>query len=116
MAVYKIHKQGEWARLRDIERLERIIDYYEKMNENMQLKYDRIIKSHIAKHYCFLSVQYKKDGILDKAKSYAIQSLLKYLVNKRVPARCVFVMLLRLYTPFLYKLLKTVTRSFRSFA
>jgi glycosyltransferase involved in cell wall biosynthesis len=48
MAVYRIHRDGAWSGLSEIQQTEGNLECYEQMNANLQYKYDALIKAQIA--------------------------------------------------------------------
>jgi glycosyltransferase involved in cell wall biosynthesis len=70
MAAYRIHKGGAWSGLGEIAQLEQVIEFYEKMNENLDFVCDETIKVMLSEHYYVLSGAYERNGDLDKARIY----------------------------------------------
>jgi glycosyltransferase involved in cell wall biosynthesis len=50
MGAYRIHKNGLWSGLNEAEQIEQVIEFYEKMNANLDFKYDEIIRVMVSKH------------------------------------------------------------------
>ena len=67
MAAYRIHRGGAWSGISEIGQLEQVIEFYEKMNENLSFIYDDAIKMMLSKHYYELSLAYERNGDLDRA-------------------------------------------------
>jgi hypothetical protein len=62
MGAYRIHGGGAWSGIDEVEQLEQVIEFYEKMNANLGFKYDEIIKVMISKHYDDLAAACKRSG------------------------------------------------------
>lgn len=70
MGAYRVHNRGLWSGLSEIQQIEQVIEFYQKMNANLDFKYDEIIRVMIAKHYYDLARAYEKNGDLRTARLF----------------------------------------------
>ncbi|ABQ26527.1 glycosyltransferase [Geotalea uraniireducens] len=106
MGVYVIHQTGMWFGIRQNweEKNKANIEVYEKFYDLLESKYKRIIKRILHERHVDVAEQYEDMGKLTKAKEFAVRSVTKYFVMSTRS----FKLLLRLYVPALYKLLKSL--------
>lgn len=115
MGAQRIHSGGVWWPQRQDQKLylETIIEMYKHINTHLNYKYDRLIKTIVSKHYYDLAVGYANSGDLDKARIYAKRYAVEYLSHKYGLGRKLFKLLLMLYVPVLYKLVRTLRNHIR---
>src|ERR1700740_3179804 len=51
MGVYRYHSGGLYSRLSQAQKLEKTLEFYKRMNVNLDFKYDQIIRTAISKYF-----------------------------------------------------------------
>jgi glycosyltransferase involved in cell wall biosynthesis len=109
MAVHVIHPGGAWFTMIQNweERIKANIDFYDNIYAYLEPKYKRII-DRILHNLCLeVSERYADMADLAKAKTYAIRCF----TNHFLISRNLIKILLRLYVPILYKILRSLKRT-----
>jgi glycosyltransferase involved in cell wall biosynthesis len=70
MGAYRIHNSGLWSGLSEVQQLAQVIEFYERMNANLDFKHEKIIKAMISKHYYDLAMVYEKKGDHHSARTF----------------------------------------------
>jgi lipopolysaccharide transport system permease protein len=84
LGAYRIHSGGAWSGLGEIQQLERLIEFYRKMNANLGFKYNERIRGMIAKRYYHLALAYEKQGDLFTARAMLRNSAAEsHLIQER---------------------------------
>ncbi|MFC1576908.1 glycosyltransferase [Candidatus Omnitrophota bacterium] len=112
MGTYRVHSEGAWSRLTPERRVERQIQTYKHMDASLNFEHKRkLVKIGIARcHYTFTLV-YENGNQLAKARMYALKYAIEhFFLYKHISHRQLFEMLLRLWAPPLYKLIRTLKK------
>jgi hypothetical protein len=111
MAEYRIHPGGVWSSLKQILQIESVIDFYDRMNSQLEYKYNAQITPLLASQCYLLAMEYEKIGDIAKARPYALRSILEKPFTGDVPIKDKCGTLMRLYAPMLHKLIKAFNSS-----
>jgi hypothetical protein len=109
MAVHLNHPAGAWFKMTQswIERNKASIVVYDHLYTHLEAKYRPIIARVLHELCLKIAREYENMGELTSARSYAVKSFTKhFLVSRKL-----FKILLRLYVPILYKLLRSLKRA-----
>ena len=66
LGVYRIHKGGVWSKLDNTQRLESLIDLYDRMNANFAFRYDKVVQSVQAKWKNELKIARKSNEFVNR--------------------------------------------------
>ncbi len=106
MAVHLNHQEGVWFRMNLVERNKASIEVYDHLYTYLERKYRWIIRRSSHNQYLTIAEIYESMDQVIEARSYAIRSFTKhFVISKRL-----LKILLRLYFPVFYKLLRFVKR------
>lgn len=114
MAAYRKHENSYWSAKGMVWCLQQEIKAYRTFETYLGSRYRNVLRRSIADRYLTLSQLYEVEGRLSKAKGCAIRCLFERLSNGRVPEGHLCLTLLRLYIPFVYARLRSVTLRLRS--
>jgi glycosyltransferase involved in cell wall biosynthesis len=71
MGAWRIHADGLWSRRSEADRLAAVIGFYERMNVNLGLRYDRLFRAQIARRLHTLASEHMSRGEFDDARKCA---------------------------------------------
>ena len=109
MGVYVINSGGVWTRMRLNweEHDKAMIEFYDALSIHLEFKYKKIIDRKLSNLCLHLAEKYEDKGDLEKAKAFTTRGFTKhFLISRRL-----IKILLRLYIPILYKLLRSLKRT-----
>jgi glycosyltransferase involved in cell wall biosynthesis len=109
MAVHLNHPAGVWFRMTEswLERNKASIVVYDHLYTHLEAKYRPIIARLLHELCLRIAREYENMGELTSARSYAMRSFTKHFLVSRKSYK----ILLRLYVPILYKLLRSLKRA-----
>jgi glycosyltransferase involved in cell wall biosynthesis len=108
MAAFRSHPGGVWSRLSKEEVYMALIKFYETLKAHAKLGFNcrRIILRMLVIRCLELSAIYEDKGEMANAKIYARWCLTRHFLIRKI----IFKTILRLYTPALYKFLRSAKR------
>ncbi len=69
MGVYRFHGGGCYSTFPEKKKLTETMNFYKSMNEHLQFKYDKMIRTALSKYFFEWTEEYLKRGDLDQARS-----------------------------------------------
>jgi glycosyltransferase involved in cell wall biosynthesis len=99
MGVYRHHSGGYYSPLTQRQKQMETLKFYRRINECLEYKYDRLIKTAISKYFVEWVEEYLDRGDLEAARACYRSYLSGRPVNKYVSARRMLSNALRLYLP-----------------
>jgi glycosyltransferase involved in cell wall biosynthesis len=108
MGVYRIHSGGVWSSMRDIQQCKEAIKMLDYVNVYLRYEYEKQIKTSKSVWYYKLAGAYANTGDAANAEAYLKKSFTECPFNNRIPGIRRSKMLVRLQTPALYRLAKTL--------
>lgn len=99
MSAYRIHDNGVWTGLSRIQRLRGIIQMYDLLSDFLDPRFKRRIKQLAFERSYRIAAEYEKHGALAEARTAAK----KCWLHSGLPQRRVIGMMLKLYSPLLYR-------------
>lgn len=112
MGAYRIHDRGVWSTLNQIQNLQAKVELYKSLGHHLKnLQYRGIIKARLSNLYLDLAREYETNGNLVDARSCALNHITERPSSNYIFSSQSFTVLLRLYVPMLYRLIRTVVRS-----
>jgi glycosyltransferase involved in cell wall biosynthesis len=109
MGRYRVHAGGAWSGLNEFQKLESLIKFYEIINAKLKFRYRKNIMPILEGYYRQLIGEYEGAGDFTKAKAHAARYFASYPINKWSKSREPFWILVRLYTPRLYNMVRHIT-------
>jgi glycosyltransferase involved in cell wall biosynthesis len=106
MGVYRYHNQGLYSPFSQFQKLEKTLNFYHKINVDLNYKYDQIVNIAIAKYFYEWAEEYEKRGELKQAKACFKIYLTATPINKFISVRDFFRIWLKLYVLPLIPLFK----------
>jgi glycosyltransferase involved in cell wall biosynthesis len=99
MGVYRYHSGGYYSRLNQQEKLAATLKFYQRMNANLNYKYDGLVKIAISKYFIEWAEEYLNRADLEAARACYRTYLTGRPINKYIPLRRMAATALRLYLP-----------------
>jgi glycosyltransferase involved in cell wall biosynthesis len=97
MGVYRYHSEGLYSPFSQFQKLEKTLNFYHKINAELNYKYNKIVKIAISKYFHEWAEDYEKRGDLEQAKACFKIYLTGTPINKFISARQFFRLWLKLY-------------------
>ena len=113
MGVYREHSGGLWSSAIDTENYKEIIKMLDYVNAYLGFKYEKQIKTSKSEWYYRLAAAYADSGDIVNAEVYLKKCFVESPLYNRIHGTKRSQMLLRIYTPRLYRLAQTVKSCIR---
>lgn len=97
LGVYRQHRAGYYSPLSEDQKLAATLTFYHTMNTNLNYRYDRLVKIAISKYFYEWAEEYLRRGEIGRARSCFKLCLGARPINRRIPARRLLKMGVRLY-------------------
>jgi hypothetical protein len=117
MGVHRVHDAGLWSGLDNIQRHQRVVQFYKVMDKELELVYHDRIRPRLAEEYYHLALEYERRSNLASAKKCAVRSFLGDPHGRRVPRRDLYRAVTRLHkaslkqhAPTLYRTLAAIRK------
>jgi glycosyltransferase involved in cell wall biosynthesis len=99
MAAYRIHSTGVWSALSHIQRIERRLDFYDRLGADMRDRYAAAVRTARAKTHLDLALAWEAEGNAGRATASVLRSLLERPHDRRLAVRARLRVLARLWLP-----------------
>jgi glycosyltransferase involved in cell wall biosynthesis len=106
MGVYRIHANGVWSSKGLVQNLKGEIETYKFLNSHFNFRYDKFIRSKVSLRYLWIAEAFKQRDDRINALSNLFKCISKSPFNLGISYLRLFVMILDLSSPWLYKKLK----------
>ncbi len=110
MGVYRAHPGGIWSGLGSLQKLIGPCEFYERLRDEVTINYHGKIAVEQHKLYYKLAQAYVKRNDLANARTYVVKCAVGHRYCENASRFMIFKMLLRVYAPALFKLLRTSKR------
>jgi hypothetical protein len=108
MSVYRVHSGGVWSGTSGVTRLEGSLKVYQQLRSYLSPRYEKPIKTSMARAYLGLAAAYADEGDIGQARRTLGSSIAELpTVGLRWPL-VITALALRLYVPRLHRVLKKV--------
>jgi glycosyltransferase involved in cell wall biosynthesis len=112
MGVYRIHSGGWWTVKGLIHNLQGRIYACRFINAHFDFRYNKIMKSRVSLDYLRLAEEYKQRGDRISALKSLVRCIGTYPCNQAISSLRLFLMILELSSPGLYKILKSLKNKY----
>jgi glycosyltransferase involved in cell wall biosynthesis len=113
MGAYRVHGAGVWSSLKEKEKLQRTIEFYECIHRYFGPKYKKNIRQSLAVHYYGLASMYNQEQNFSAARRCLFRVIIVQSLNGEKPQSTAIRMLMRVSFPKMYaytkKLLKPLS-------
>ena len=99
MAAYRIHSSGVWSALSDVQRIERRLDFYDRLGADVRHRYPTAIRTARAKTHLDLALAWEAQGSAGRATASVLRSLLERPHDRHLAGRARLRVLARLWLP-----------------
>ena len=99
MGAYRYHSGGLYSSFEEFNKLEKTLEFYQKINKNLNFKYDKLVNTAISKYFFEWAEEYEMRGDLERAKVCYNKYLTGKFINKYISIGKLVKMWLRLYVP-----------------
>ena len=99
LGAYRYHKHGMYSPLSESEKLNKTMDFYQRMNRNLAYRHDRMIKIAQSKYFFEWAEEYLQRGDQQNARLNFKRCLSGRPVNRFISVRNLIKMALRVYFP-----------------
>ena len=104
MAAYRIHAEGMWSAKDNKQRTLELIEFYERINEYLEFRYNRIIADKLFMCWYWLAVLASGDDDHESASAYSVKCFSARPFHRHLSFR--IKLLLRLYHPTIFRISK----------
>jgi glycosyltransferase involved in cell wall biosynthesis len=99
MGAYRYHSGGLYSSFEDFKKLEKTLEFYQKINKDLKFKYDEIINMAISKYFYEWAEEYENRGDIERAR-FCFKNYLKgKFINKHISMGKLVKMWVKLYMP-----------------
>ncbi len=99
MAAYRIHASGVWSALTHIQRIERRLNFYERLGSDLKRTYAAAIRIGRAQTYLDLALAWEAEGHAGRAAAYLFRSLRECPHNRQLTGTARLRVLARMWSP-----------------
>lgn len=110
MAVYRVHSAGIWSSNSPVERAKAVMQTYHQLRSYLGARYQKTIKTAMANGYLALSAAYADEENIGEARTNLWRSVAECPMNGLRQLVDVIALAMRLYTPRIHTVLKSIWR------
>ena len=110
MAVHRVHGAGMWSSASQVKRAKAVLQIYQHLRTYLGPRYQQTIKTRMARAYLALAAAYADEENIGEARQNFRKSVGEWPVNEPTQVLGVMALALRLYTPRVYSVLKSIWR------
>jgi glycosyltransferase involved in cell wall biosynthesis len=97
MGAYRYHTGGLYSSFEEFKKLEKTLEFYQKINKDLKFKYDKIINMAISKYFYEWAEEYENRGDIERARICFKNYLKGKFINKDISMGKIVKMWVRLY-------------------
>ena len=110
MAVHRVHSGGVWSSSSPVQRAEAVLQMYQHLRSYLGARYRKTIKARMARGYLALAAAYADEENIGEARRNLWRSVAEWPVNEPTQVVGVMALALRLHTPRIHSVLKSIWR------
>ena len=110
MSVYRVHSGGVWSGSTLVDRSKTTLQVYQQLRSHLGARHQKAMKTRLARGYLALAAAQAEEGDIGQARTNLRTSIAESPMGGLRRLVDVIALALRLYTPRIYRLLKSITR------
>ncbi len=99
LGAYRLHVEGMYSPLSESDKLDRTLDFYRRMNRNLDFRHNRAFKTALSRYFFEWAEEYLRRGDKRNARRSFHRCLLGRPVSPLIPLRHLAKTALRVYSP-----------------